>query len=220
MDQLRENDTFVTSLRSDPVNMRLNDDLVSSLREALSRGEGGLRSIPLLLAKLLDEDRWKSRIVAQTNAGCTYSDFNKFVTDPPLDGLGANLNFIRNIIKDNPTLLAKWDSLTVGGPGNPNPSGNNQYTYKEVIDNNIINYPTTRNSPVGTSKQKGLRELSQKRSDLLERVERGELSVHRANVEAGFRPRTLTIRLEVDAAASALKRHFSQEDLQRLKGLL
>jgi hypothetical protein len=108
----------------------------------------------------------------------------------PLVGLGADPKLIRSIIKDNATLLAKWDSLTVGPPGNR--SGHNQYTSNSGIDDNIINSTIRRNSPDGTSKQKGLHVLGQKRPDLLEEVKAGLKTTHQANVEAGFRPRRPT----------------------------
>ncbi len=94
---------------------------------------------------------------------------------------------IRRIIIDDPEALAEYDRLTVGPPGNR--SGNNQYTSNSGIDHIVINSTITRNSPVGNSKQKGLHELGQKRPDLLEEVKAGLTTTHKANIEAGFRPR-------------------------------
>lgn len=51
------------------------------------------------------------------------------------------------------------------GPGNPRPSGNNQYQKKdEVIVNNVNDSHLER--PVGNSKRAGIRKLEKDRPDL------------------------------------------------------
>jgi hypothetical protein len=73
----------------------------------------------------------------------------------------------------------------------------------------------------GTSETYAYRRLRRDRPDLAERVDQGEMSAHAAAVEAGFRHRTATVRLDDPAAtARTLQRHMSREDLTTLGRLL
>ena len=66
----------------------------------------------------------------------------------------------------------------------------------------------------GSSESYTRRRLARDHPDLYERVATGELSPHRAAVEAGFRPRTATVRLDgAERAIALLLKHFSREEL-------
>lgn len=66
-----------------------------------------------------------------------------------------------------------------------------------------------------------VRRLKRDRPDLAVRVIDGELSARAAGIEAGFVPRTQTVRLDdPESAARTLRRHMAPEDLAQLKELL
>lgn len=69
----------------------------------------------------------------------------------------------------------------------------------------------------GNSETYTLRRLRRDREDLAERVESGELSAHSAAIQAGFRPRTFTVRADDPASiAKTLRRQLDPEVLSQL----
>jgi hypothetical protein len=68
-----------------------------------------------------------------------------------------------------------------------------------------------RKRPVATTRDHALRCLRDHRPDLHARVLEGELSAHRAMIEAGFRTRGFTVPDDIDAAAATLKRRFRDQ---------
>lgn len=58
--------------------------------------------------------------------------------------------------------------------------------------------------------------LRRDQPELAERVIKGELSANAAAIQAGFRIKTLSVPLDPERAAQALKRHFTRDELQRL----
>lgn len=75
--------------------------------------------------------------------------------------------------------------------------------------------------PAGTSKNHALRKLRKDAPDLHADVLAGRLSAHRAMVQAGYRPRTLSVRLDDPAAtARSLRTHMEPADLMQLIQIL
>jgi hypothetical protein len=64
----------------------------------------------------------------------------------------------------------------------------------------------------GNSSHAAIRRLRKDRPDLYARVMAGELSPHAAAVAAGFRRKVISVPLDPERAAAALKRHFSPEE--------
>jgi hypothetical protein len=91
-----------------------------------------------------------------------------------LAGLGESLDLIKRLCRDDPAALDAIDRVTARGPGNPEPSGHNQHTEKEVIDDNVNNCQGDRASPTGNSRAAALRRLRKDRPDLHEQVLKGE----------------------------------------------
>ena len=96
--------------------------IIDALGSAISDGETSLGQVPQLLRKVLENDAWKE---FETKMGkhVTYSRFEDFVTTPPLDGLGADMELIKEIASKDielQMLLAKTLRLPQG-----NPTGNN-----------------------------------------------------------------------------------------------
>ena len=69
-------------------------------------------------------------------------------------------------------------------------------------------------APQGTSADAGRRRLRKDRPDLHERVLSGELSVHAAMVEAGFRKPTATVpKNDVDAITRWLRKNLTTDQI-------
>lgn len=85
-----------------------------------------------------------------------------------------------------------------------------QGTRSDLVDNiHDVSRPT------GTSEAAALRRLRTSRPDLHEKVLAGHLSAHGAAVQAGFRSKTATIRVnDARQAIGGLLKHFSAEQLQ------
>lgn len=72
----------------------------------------------------------------------------------------------------------------------------------------------------GTQASYTLARLERDRPELAVRVRAGELSANAAAIEAGFRIKTFSVPLDVERAAAALKRVFTNSQLVRLRSLL
>lgn len=197
---------------SEAVGPKESGAIVSSLQHALGEGEHGLKHVPGLIKRTLQSRAWKSRIVRETKQEVSFTRFADFVSAPLVEGLGANLEIIRKLIRDDPEALSLFDQAVQGKPGNP--SGANQYQSGTV--DNI--HDSTR--PTGTSAQAALRRLRKNRPDLLKRVEAGELSAHSAMIEAGFLKSTLTIQPTVQGFARAINAKLSTEQRSELRNLI
>lgn len=182
----------------------INDTLVSSLRVAMREGSFGLSNAPELVKRILRDGAWKERAIEQTGEVVSFASFAAFVAAPPLGGLGADLTAIKRLCRDDVEAVDLIDRVTQLKPG-PQPETNNNIQELQ---------------PTGTSKAATIRRLRKDRPDLHTRVLAGELSPHAAAIEAGFRKRTITIPLDVDIAAQALRRHFTANDLATLRQLL
>lgn len=193
-------------LSSDP--LQDNGERIQFLSEAIRDGKQGLNDIPETLVYVIREACWRERLDPRTGHVVKFDRFEDFVTTPPLDGLGATMGLLRNLVRDNPEALDALDAE------NQRPHGGDRRS-EEFKGNNV---PVER--PQGNTAAKALRRLRAQKPDLHARVLAGELSPHAAMIEAGFRHRTLTVPCEPTAAARALIRHLSTADLARLIALL
>jgi hypothetical protein len=69
----------------------------------------------------------------------------------------------------------------------------------------------------GGSATYAIRKLRRSRPDLHAKVLAGELSPHAAMVQAGFRPKVITVPLDVEKAAAALARAFTEDEMRSLQ---
>lgn len=182
-----------------------NDQLVGHLQEALRDGQSGLRYVPKLLKRVLEEEAWRKRYHWASKTGVGFNSFAEFVTAPLTEGLGVDIDFVRRMVADD---KAARDLLTQAVQGH-------QGERTDLVNNmNEVR-------PQGTSAEAALRRLRKDRPDLHAKVLKDELSPHAAMVEAGFRPRTQTVRVDdPEAVARTLTRHMRPEARARLKELL
>jgi hypothetical protein len=185
--------------------LRHNANLVESLGSALRSSEHGLSAVPGLLRQVLADESWRE-FVTQLGDHVTHERFTDFVETPPLEGLGSDVDMVRRVVADDPELLDLLDQALARRQGERTDLSHNRSEVKRRQ---------------GTTKEQALRRLRKDRPDLHQRVLAGDLSPHRAMVEAGFRRRTVSVPVDdAEATAGTLRRQMSPEALERLKELL
>lgn len=193
------------------MNLRERAGLVATVSSALARGEHTLAVLPDLIRQMLETDAWKE---FETKLGqhVTYERFEEFVENPPLAGLGASIELVRRIVKDDPVARNKLDEVL------QRTGGGDQRSEKAraKITVNIVNGDSVER-PQGNSKDRALRHLREKRPDLHSRVLAGELSAHAAMREAKFRPPTMTVTLDSPKSATTLITRASPEFINELR---
>lgn len=184
---------------------KANNVLVESLGSALRDGEHGLSTVPSLLKQVLEEGSWRE-FVTRRGQRVTHDRFVEFVSTPPLSGLGATVELVRRVVADDPDASRMLTNALKGQQGR-----------RTDINNNIIDVP----APQGTSRDRALRKLEACAPELLADVLAGRISPHAAMVQAGFRPKTFTVRADrPDSVARALRKYLTAEQLVELRRLL
>ncbi len=187
--------------------LREADAIVDALGKAMQSGEAGLRVVPALIVRVIDEDLWRARVIAKTGQQVGFETFREFVETAPLDGLGADIPIIKRLCCGDQVAIDAIDRVTKGRQG---ARTDLLYNIQEVKDR----------APTGTSTARALRKLRNQAPTLHQRVLAGELSPHAAMVEAGFRKKTMTIPTNVDGIARALKRRLTADEIAELLDLL
>lgn len=187
------------------MNLKRNANLVEALGSSLRSGDHGLKAVPGLVKRVLAEDAWRS-FVTQRGELVEYDRFDEFVATPPLKGLGASIDLVRTLVRDDPVALDLFDKATMGRAG----------ARSDLVDNiNEVERPS------GTSREAGLRRLRKDRPDLHAEVLAGALSTHAAMLKAGFRQRKVSIPVATPAAAArALRKNLEPDQIKELVKLL
>jgi hypothetical protein len=182
--------------------------LVESLGTTLRHGGDALEDVPKILRKVLEAGAWRD-FTTRTGKRVQHVRFEDFVTTPPTSGIGGSMELVRRIAAADPVTLDLLDKAV------QRPAGSNQHT--QLVDN--VN---DHSRPTGNATEAALRRLRKDRPDLHGKVLEGKVSAHAAMVDAGFRRKTITVPLDVDAVVRALVKHFDAEQLreiaQRLTG--
>lgn len=184
-------------------NPRRNGNLVDMLGSALREGGHAMNTVPDLLLKLLQEDGWRD-FVTQRGEAVHHNSFADFVSAAPLAGLGEEMAMVKRVCGDRNDVLSLIDKVLQNPVGHP------------AINNNI-----QERAPQGTSRAQALRKLRTDSPELHAEVLAGKLSAHAAMVQAGFRPKTATVRTDSpEHVAAALRRLLSPEDVVLVAKLL
>ncbi len=184
----------------------LNDALGSALRH----GGAALGDVPELLRKVLVEETWRDYIGANRKQ-MHHEHFADFVVTPPLAGLGADLALIKRILAD-PRYRKILDLLD---QALQNPDGGD-LDRRTTVDNIHGG-----RRPSGTSQMAALRRLRKDRPDLHAKVLADELSAHAAMIVAGYRPRTISVRLDsMTRVADTLRRNLTDDQVNDLLRVL
>lgn len=181
-----------------------NAVLVEALGSALRRGGSALENVPDLLKRVLEEESWREFVTPRGEL-VQHARFVDFVTTAPTQGIGASVDLVRRIVGSDTEALDLLDQALENPTGRPTGS----------VDVSNASRPT------GTTQAAALRRLRKDAPSLHGEVLAGRLSAHAAMVEAGFRPKTVSVPISrPDSIAAALRRHLSSDDIARLIKLL
>lgn len=182
-----------------------NAVLVEALGSALRRGGNALEDVPDLLKRVLEEESWREFVTPRGEL-VQHARFVDFVTTPPTRGIGASEDLVRRIVGSDTEALDLLDQALTGRQGERTDLGN------------IV---TKVERPEGNSQAKALRRLRKDAPSLHSEVLAGRLSAHAAMVQAGFRPKTISVPVSrPESIAAALRKHLGPDDIARLIRLL
>lgn len=154
----------------------VRDQVHDALYQTLQSSGHGLKLVPRLIKRAITEEVWKERLVHQTKKEIAgFASFQKYIEARPPEGLGATLDLIEKLIKDDEEMLVQFRQITTG----------KKHVHRADDNDNIII-----KSHQGTSRAYTLDRLKRERPDLFEKVKAGKLSANAAAIEAGFRKQT------------------------------
>lgn len=184
--------------------LKHNGNLVDSLGSAIRSGEHGLSTVPALLKRVLVEGSWRE-FVTKRGEVVEHERFADFITTPPLAGLGTTADLVERVVKDDAEALGMFRKAM-----------KHQGSRTDIRD-----ISTDVKSETGTSRSYALSRLERDAPTLHAEVLVGNLSAHAAMVQAGFRPRTFTVRADSPkSVASTLRRRLTPEQIAELVRLL
>jgi hypothetical protein len=174
--------------------------------EASKAVQYGLHDVAHKIALVIQREVWRKFILPNKQV-VEHPTFADFVTANPPRGLGTDVDTIRKVCRGDSQYLDIIDRAIEEAqrPG----------TRSDLVDNiNKVRRPD------GTSAAKALRRLRKDRPDLHAAVLAGEKTPHGAMIEAGFRPKTVSLPLDVERAARLIRKHFDENDRQQLAKLI
>lgn len=180
-----------------------NEQVVRALSDALRSGVHGLSVVPQLVKRVIEENRWAERAVGSERRRVAYQDFAKFVVDPPLEGLGTDIDTLEKLCKDDVEAVLLIAEAKKRGQG-----------YRSDLPSNRREVDET--PAYGTTAEYAIRVLANQFPDLYEEVKAGRLSPHGAAVKAGIRDRTISIAVDPFKAARTIQRNFTPEQIDQL----
>lgn len=182
-----------------------NAVLVEALGSALRRGGNALEDVPDLLKRVLEEESWREFVTPRGEL-VQHARFVDFVTTPPTRGIGASVDLVRRIVGNDTGALDLLDRALVGRQG-------------ERTD--LLDISKEVKAPTGTTQAAALRRLRKDAPSLHSEVLAGRLSAHAAMVQAGFRPKTISVPVSrPESIAAALRKHLDPDGIARLIRLL
>jgi hypothetical protein len=189
------------TVAADPLRARGSE--VALLSDILARGGFALESVPHQIKDLLRSDAWR-HFVTKLGKEVRHERFAEFVTAQPLAGLGATVEMLRRVLGDDMEALDLLDRALQNPVGHPE---------KDSI--------RTNSRPTGTTKEQALRKLRKDAPELHAEVLAGNLTAHAAMVQAGYRPKTFTVRADSpESVAASLRRQLDPAALSKLVELL
>lgn len=189
--------------------LRVAGNLNDSLSSAVRHGGAGLADIPPLLRRVLLEKSWR-KFITQRGDEVEHQLFDDFVRTVPLRGLGSDPELVDGIVSGvkDPALRGELIELL----REARKVGQGRRTDLELPADSA---GSSDGSETVASK---LARLSRAHPDQREAVRRGEKSVNRAAIDAGIRPKRVSIRVDsAESIAKTLRAHCSPEVLELLR---
>lgn len=185
--------------------LRANQSLHESLVHMVHRGETGLKEVPALLLKIIQEDAWRERYVPQLEKVVTFEKFIDYVTTPPLAGMNVTTTILRAICRDHPEARSALEEALTDKPGNR--QGRNQYTSGIVVNH----YNSKKRDNAGQR----IVTLRRHHPELHEKVVKGEMTIHQAAIQAGLYPKRLSVNAQnPESGAMSILRNCGVEYAQ------
>lgn len=189
-----------------PDKLREAGSVVGSLRAALAEGEAGLKSIPGLLLRIVNDHLWEERLDLPSGQTVQFENFIDFVTTAPIEGLGEDPEMLLDLCKRNADAYRVVRRAMKRRHGGDRKSANHKI--KSAIG--------TLDKKGSNTRVYGLTWLNEHRPDLYAAVVRKELSVNRAMEIAGKREHKLHIPDNPEGAARALLRAWDRARITAL----
>jgi len=187
--------------------LKRNANLVEALGSALREGDHAVGTVPGLLKRVLEEGSWR-KFVTQRGEEVEHARFADFVESAPLRGIGASIDLVRRIVANDVVVVDLLDEAL------RNPEGGSAAQRSTVANSNS-------GRKDGTTRAYALRRLRKDKPDLHAEVLAGRISAHAAMVQAGFRPKTITIRLtSVESVVNSLRSGIPEEMLSEVASRL
>lgn len=184
-----------------------NGQTVDALADALRSGKAGLSTVPSLIKVVIRDRCWAERAVGADRRRVAYSDFVRFVTDPPLEGLGTDISTLERLCDGDP------DAVKALGEAKSRGHGGDRRSSLFKSDNVTVEDVAPKS---GNSAEYALRVLANQFPELYEEVKAGRLSPHGAAVKAGIRDRTISIAVDPLKAARTIQRNFTPDQIKDL----
>ena len=183
-----------------------NGQTVEALADALRSGKSGLVNVPGLVKVVIRDRCWAERAVGADHRRVAYQDFVRFVTDPPLEGLGTDIQTLERLCADDVEAIRLLAEAKAIGPGQG---------YRSDLRSNRteVEYPKAER---GTTAEYAIRLLANQFPELYEEVKAGRMSPHKAAVQAGIRKKTVTVEAGTFGFARYIKKHFTKDQIADL----
>lgn len=177
-----------------------NDEKVHHLFQRWSEGSLDLKLVESLLIQVIDSGAWKSFHTPNGNP-VTPLTFRDFIAAEPYQGLGATPEKVVALLGDNNDAVVKMRKML------------DRKGERTDLGNNVTQVGRT--AITGNRRDYALDRLTREHPDLRAQVDAGELSAHAAAVQAGFRPRTFTVRADdPEKIAATLRRQLPEDVLE------
>jgi hypothetical protein len=194
-----------------------NRNMVDALASAVRGGSESLGQVPGLLCLVLEKEAWRHFTTA-LGKEVEHARIADFIAMPPLDGLGASVDLVRKIVAEDARALDLLDQALK--------DGSRQGERVDLLDNR--QEVKTPPAPTGSTRLRALRKLrteaeggNEQAAALHADVLASRISPHAAMVEAGFRPKTISVPVsKPERVAAYLRKHMPRESLLRLVELL
>ena len=182
-------------------------EMCDALDKSLRGAEMNLDGVASLIVTVIRDEAWRERKIRTGEIVCCAS-FLELLTAPPLRGYGEDPRKVEALLKDDAEALRMFrEAITA-------PHGGDRKTEELSTKNyNVILDPPTKQ---GNSRAYTLDRLHREAPKLYAKVVAKKLSANAAAIEAGFRLRTITVPLDVDRAATAIRKHFTATQRARL----
>ena len=195
-----------------------NRNMVDALASAVRGGSESLGQVPGLLCRVLEEEAWRHFTTA-LGKDVQHARLADFITTPPLDGLGASVDLVKKIIAEDARTLDLLDQALRNPHGGDHRSDNAQ-----INVNNVHVDPR----PQGNGRARAIRKLrteadrgNVQAAALHADVLADRISPHAAMIQAGFRPKTISVPVsKPERIAAYLRKHMPREAILRLVELL